>query len=117
LLNSWLNGQENGMADNSVGMAPPEELLHRVRNEFLEMPGLCLTLAQAQRLWGLDAVTCFDLLAVLTGNQFLWFRADGTYARTPDGAASPPRRCGFLPTAPRKTSGFQQARATPAFRR
>ena len=32
-------------------------LVHRVRGEFLEMPGLRLTRAQAQRLWGLDEET------------------------------------------------------------
>jgi hypothetical protein len=31
-----------------------KDLLNRVRGEYAEMPGLTLTLAQAQRLWGLD---------------------------------------------------------------
>ena len=42
------------------------------------MPGLRLTSAQAQRLWGLDRRTCEDLLATLTSVHFL--------ARTRDGA-------------------------------
>jgi hypothetical protein len=103
------------MADNSVAAGLPETLMHRVRTEFLEMPGLCLTVAQARRLWGLDAATCSDLLAVLTADRFLWLRSDGTYARSPDGVSST-RRCGFVPTAARKTSGFDRTRAMPAFR-
>jgi hypothetical protein len=30
------------------------DALRRVKGEYLEMPGLRLTPAQAQRLWGLD---------------------------------------------------------------
>src|SRR4051794_10010214 len=39
-----------------------EEVLRRVQGEFLEMPGLRLTDAQARRLWGLDAASCESLL-------------------------------------------------------
>jgi hypothetical protein len=42
------------MANNSMA-ASRQEWLRRIRGEYLEMPGLCLTLAQAQRLWGLEA--------------------------------------------------------------
>ena len=34
------------------------ELTRRVRAEYSEMPGLCLTLSQAQRLWAVDRQTC-----------------------------------------------------------
>lgn len=62
---------------------PPRapDLLARVRGEYLEMPGLRLTLRQAQRLWGLDSSTCRDVLADLVGTGFLVARADGTYVR------------------------------------
>ena len=40
-------------------------LLQRIRAEYLEMPGLNLTAAQAQRLWGLDGATCDMVLAAL----------------------------------------------------
>ena len=52
-----------------------------VRGEFQEMPGLHLTKPQAQRLWGLDALTCDMLLDALVGSQFLRRTHDGTYAR------------------------------------
>jgi hypothetical protein len=48
-----------------------ELLARRVRAEFLEMPGLCLTLEQAQRLWNVDRRTCEALLTSLTDARFL----------------------------------------------
>ena len=79
------------MANNSMAVTSREELLRRIRSEYLEMPGLCLTLAQAQRLWGLDASTCSGLFAALTADKFLWLRADGTYGRSSDCASTLPR--------------------------
>lgn len=36
--------------------------VHRVRSEYLEMPGSCLTFDQACRLWALDSTTCGRVL-------------------------------------------------------
>jgi len=66
------------------------DILGRIRGEYLEMPGLCLTPAQAQRLWGLDALTCANLLTALTAERFLFLRQDGTYGRLSDCAAEFP---------------------------
>ena len=63
-----------------------DHILRRIRGEFLEMPGLRLTCAQAQRLWGLDEGTCGLLLESLTSDHFLVRRPDGSYARLADGA-------------------------------
>jgi hypothetical protein len=63
---------------------PPEGILRRVRGEFLEMPGLRLTSAQAQRLFGLDCATCAQLLESLVEERFLCV-SGGTYARLSDG--------------------------------
>ena len=60
-------------------------LLQRVQGEFLEMPGLRLTPAQAARLWGLDSQTCTDVLAALVGERFLTCAGDGRYARLTEG--------------------------------
>jgi hypothetical protein len=65
------------------------DLLHRIRAEYLEMPGLRLTAAQAGRLWGLEPPTCNELLERLLRERFLQRRPDGTYARLTDGV--PPR--------------------------
>jgi hypothetical protein len=35
-----------------------EALVSRVRSEFIEMPGLRLTVPQAMRLWGLERASC-----------------------------------------------------------
>ncbi len=45
--------------------------LKRVRAEFDEMPGLCLTRPQAQRLFGIDEGTCDVLLQILVEVGFL----------------------------------------------
>lgn len=54
------------------------ELARRVRSEYLEMPGLRLTEAQARRIWGLDERRCHEVLQSLVEMHFL--------RRTPDGA-------------------------------
>jgi hypothetical protein len=58
-----------------------DDLIRRVRGEYLEMPGLRLTSAQASRLWGLDSRTCQNLLHALLDARFLTCTADGRYRR------------------------------------
>lgn len=43
----------------------------RVRAEYLEMPGLCLTLEQAQQLWSVERRTCEALFKSLADARFL----------------------------------------------
>jgi hypothetical protein len=80
--------QEALMADFLV--VPRQELLRRICGEYLEMPGLLLTPAQAQRLWALDAVTCAQALDYLVDAGFLVRQRDGKYGRAADGVVSPP---------------------------
>ena len=54
-------------------------LFHRVRSEFLEMPGLRLTPAQAARLWSLDLPTSDRILDDLTTAGFLLKNRNGAY--------------------------------------
>jgi len=56
-----------------------DAIVRRVRAEFLEMPGLCLTRAQAQRLWGLEPHTCELLLEALIESRFLRRTAGGLF--------------------------------------
>jgi hypothetical protein len=49
-----------------------------IRTEYLEMPGLCLTLAQAARLWNVDTTSCQAVLDSLTREGFLR-RSKGLY--------------------------------------
>jgi hypothetical protein len=73
----------------------PEDVLRRVQGEFLEMPGLRLTEAQARRLWGLDAASCAALLGALVDAKFLFRTRDGAFMRvehaTPVKATMRPR--------------------------
>jgi hypothetical protein len=59
-----------------------DNLLRRVRGEYNEMPGLSLTMPQAQRLWALDQRTCALVLTTLVERRFLRMTARGRYVRT-----------------------------------
>ena len=59
-----------------------DEILKRVRGEYLEMPGLRLTTSQAQRLWGLDRTVCEGLLSLLVDAKFLHLTRDGSFVRS-----------------------------------
>ena len=63
----------------SRGSILSEAILRHVRAEFLEMPGLKLTLAQAQRLWGIDRATCEAVITELTACRFLSRTKDGSF--------------------------------------
>lgn len=62
-----------------------DEVLQRIQGEFVEMPGLRLTAAQAQRLWGLERDVCDALLGALVDARFLAQTRDGSFIRM-DGA-------------------------------
>jgi hypothetical protein len=57
------------------------ELVGRIRAEFLEMPGLRLTVAQASRLWGLDEGACRHVIDLLIDSSFLRWTPGGLLAR------------------------------------
>jgi hypothetical protein len=56
-------------------------LIERVRCEFLEMPGLRLTPAQAARLWNVDSATCQHVITALVRSAFLRWTPRGTVMR------------------------------------
>ena len=60
------------------------DLVGRIRSEFLEMPGLRLTVTQASRLWGLDEGSCRRVIDVLIGSSFLRWTPGGAVARMND---------------------------------
>ena len=68
---------------------PHNTMLKRIRAEYLEMPGLRLTLAQAQRLCGVEGALCKMVLDALVDAKFLCVKSDGAYARVTDGADHP----------------------------
>jgi hypothetical protein len=56
-------------------------VVERVRGEFLEMPGLQLTMPQAVRLWGLDPEACRAVIDALVDAAFLRWTPAGTIVR------------------------------------
>ena len=58
-----------------------DRIVRRVREEFLEMPGLRLTPTQARRLWGLDGDACEEVIAALVASAFLKWTAGGAVTR------------------------------------
>ena len=59
-----------------------EDLTIRARAEFREMPGMCLTTAQAARLWQLSPARAEELLSDLVQSGFL-VRKEGQRYRLP----------------------------------
>jgi len=57
------------------------ELLQRIEREYREMPGLSVTAPQAERLWGLDSMTCGFVLMTLIQRGILKRTASGTFVR------------------------------------
>ena len=66
------------MVETSVGI---QEVVRRIRGEFLEMPGLRLTPEQARRLWRLDETACQAILGALVDARFLSKTRDGAFVR------------------------------------
>jgi predicted transcriptional regulator of viral defense system len=56
-------------------------LVDRIQGEFLEMPGLRLTIEEASRLWALDRDTSRAILDRLTEAGFLSKNREGAYLR------------------------------------
>jgi hypothetical protein len=55
----------------SPHVVTPRELTERVVVEFREMPGLCVTRSQAERLWTLEPQLCEQILGTLVREGFL----------------------------------------------
>lgn len=68
--------------DVEVGMGTAQ-VVERIRAHYLEMPGMRLTVPQAQRLCGVERTACEVVLESLVEAQFLCMRSDGN-VRTVD---------------------------------
>ena len=56
-------------------------LMERVEAEYAEMPGLSVTLSQAQRLWAADQSTCEEVFRRLIGRGVLRLTTKGRFVR------------------------------------
>jgi hypothetical protein len=57
------------------------DLVQRIQMEFVEMPGLKLTLSQAGRLWNLPVEHCAMIFSDLVAKGFLARTAHGEFLR------------------------------------
>lgn len=76
-----------------------QRVLERLRAEYLEMPGMKLTIDQVQRLCGIEPEMCALVLDALVKANVLRLNADGTYVRWTDGSAPlpPPAKAALEP--------------------
>jgi hypothetical protein len=58
-----------------------EDLVMRIEGEFLDTPGLRLTVAEAQRRFGADEITCEAVLDALVDSAVLFKARDRVYGR------------------------------------
>jgi hypothetical protein len=58
-----------------------DAIVRRVRAEFVEMPGLKLTAAQAARLWGLEPAACDAVIRTLAASEFIRWTKCGSIVR------------------------------------
>ena len=56
-------------------------LIDRILGEYRDMPGLALTMSQAQKLWGCDALTCRCVVARLIEQKTLRWSRHGRLVR------------------------------------
>jgi hypothetical protein len=58
-----------------------EDLVMRIEGEFLETPELMLTVAEAQRRFGMDEIMCEAVLDALVDSGVLFKTRDRVYGR------------------------------------
>ena len=56
-------------------------LMQQVQAEYAEMPGLSVTLSQAQRLWAVDQGTCEEVFGRLVSSGVLRKTTKGQFVR------------------------------------
>jgi hypothetical protein len=61
----------------SVPTARVRDLVGLIRSEYDEMPGLCLTRVQVQRLWLLEPEACDTVLRAMVDAGYLRLTAGG----------------------------------------
>ena len=88
-----------------------EDILKRLRAEYLEMPGLQLTAEQVQRLCGIEPKVCQSALDALVDAKFLCVTSGGHYARLTDGEI---RRSASREGRPESRPAFREGFVTSA---
>ena len=65
-----------------------DALATRIRSEFNESPGMCLTLRQGARLWGIGPEECATVVDRLVQEDFLRWTRNGELVRSESGGRS-----------------------------
>jgi hypothetical protein len=71
----------NVLDDVRSASAAIRTLMDRVQAEYEEMPGLSVTLPQAQRLWAVDRAICEEVFSRLTDRGVLRMTSKGRFVR------------------------------------
>ena len=77
-----------------------QDVVTRLRAEYLEMPGMRLKPEQVQRLCGVERTLCKVVLDSLVDEKFLCVGQDGHYARLTSGDYPHPATEDFSSRAP-----------------
>ena len=85
------------------------QVLERIRAEYLEMPGMRLSIEQVQRLCGIDEGVCKSVMDSLVATKCLCRNPDGTYVRLTEGSLRPRPLKAELPVVTR-VAGSRRAR-------
>lgn len=72
-------------ANGAAAAMDTEALLTRIKSEFNESPGMCLTLRQGSRLWGIAPDECAKLVERLVREDFLRWTQNGEVIRSESG--------------------------------
>ena len=85
-----VRGVTDGMVYGAIaaitrGMPQIQKAIALMEAEYREMPGLVLTLGEAERLLGFDQATCERAVEVLMGRRFLKRLPTGAYLRNRPG--------------------------------
>jgi hypothetical protein len=62
-----------------------DALVTRIKSEFNESPGMCLTLRQGARLWGIAPEECARIVDLLVSQEFLRWTRNGEVIRSESG--------------------------------
>ena len=74
-------GRDQGRLPPQLNTVPFQQVLDRIRAEYMEMPGMRLKIAQVQRLFGVEQSMCAKILDALVDAEFLCLKPDGSYVR------------------------------------
>jgi hypothetical protein len=74
--------------NRAAAVMDTDALVTRIKSEFNESPGMCLTLRQGARLWGIAPEECAKLVDLLVAEQFLRWTRNGELVRSESGGYS-----------------------------